>query len=340
MSFKNTFGQAPAVDVFVPGRVNLIGEHVDYNGGNVLPTALSLGVRLSLRPRTDDILRIAADGFEALAQRQLGEPSRDHWSDYVLGALTLAGVKGADVFVTTDLPVGAGLSSSAAVCVAALRAVRPELSDVETVKLARQVETDYIGVPCGIMDQMAVALATPGQALSLDTRTLAHELIALPESHHFAVIHSGVTRKLNEGRYAERAAECAQIKTRLGREDICHASNAELEKIADSLLRRRARHVTTEHQRTVAAARALQVSDLRRFGALMNDSHLSMRDDFETSVPEVDALVATAQALGAVGARLTGGGFGGCIVACVSKPDYPVWKNKLLAAHPKSWSVC
>lgn len=340
MSFSNTFGSDPSVEVFVPGRVNLIGEHVDYNGGCVLPTALELGVRLSLTPREDDLLRIAATGFDGIAERRLGEVATEHWSDYVLGSLTLAGVTGADVYVETNLPVGAGLSSSAAVCVASLRAVRPDLSDVDTAKLARRVETEYIGVPCGIMDQMAVALAAPGQALSLDTHDLRHELVTLPSSHHFAVIHSGVSRQLNEGRYAERAAECKAIKSILNREDICRAELSNLDKVDDPILRDRARHVITEHHRTVEAARALRDADMTAFGALMDASHASMRDDFEVSVPAVDALVEDAQRFGATGARLTGGGFGGCIVACVERDAYPAWRARLLAAHPDAWSVC
>lgn len=349
-NFKSLSGSPPDISGFTPGRVNLIGEHIDYNGGRVLPTALDLGVTIALSPRSDGQIQIGSDKFEDIAKRTLSDPAADHWSDYITGALQLAhaegfGPKGANIAVTTNLPFGAGISSSAAVTVCTLRAIRDiskaDLSDTQIAVLARRVENDYIGMPCGIMDQMAVAIARPGQALSLDTESLAYDLIDLPKTHHMAVIHSGVFRQLNEGRYKIRKEECDEVKTAAGRDDICSLSDAELaalEHLPDAIFRR-ARHCVSEHRRTVAAAQALTHHQMDAFGALMNESHISMRDDFEMSVPAVDALVTDAQSYGAMGARLTGGGFGGCIVACVAKDELDAWRDKLLAAHPNAFWV-
>lgn len=349
-NFKTLFGSSPAISGFTPGRVNLIGEHIDYNGGRVLPTALDLGVRVALSPRNDGQIQIGSDKFEDVAKRTLSDAAFDHWSDYITGALQLAreegfGPKGANIAVTTNLPFGAGISSSAAVTVCTLRAIRDlsqaDLSDTQIAVLARRAENDYIGMPCGIMDQMAVAIARPGQALSLNTVSLAYDLIDLPKTHHMAVIHSGVFRQLNEGRYKIRKEECDQVKAAAGRDDICRLSDAELEALEhlpDPIFRR-ARHCVSEHRRTVAAAQALTHHRMDSFGALINESHISMRDDFEMSVPAVDALVADAQNFGAVGARLTGGGFGGCIVACVEHEKLGAWRDKLLAAHPDAFWV-
>ena len=347
MSFSAHFGGAAEREVFTPGRVNLIGEHLDYNGGTVLPTALSLGVTVSLRARGDGQVRVGAGGFDGVAERALDSAASGHWSDYVVGALALAhregfGAAGADVFVTSDVPHGAGLSSSAAVCVGVLRAAGAGevLSDSDTAKLARRVENDYIGVPCGIMDQMAVAVARPGQALALDTRDLSLALVDLPDTHHFAVIHSGVYRELSEGRYAERKAECDVVKAAAAREDIARMGLAELGALdLPDIPFRRGRHCVTEQARTLAAVNALRAGGMERFGALMVESHASMRDDFEITTPAIDALVADAVACGALGARMTGGGFGGCIVALVAQGDLRAWRADVLARHPDAFWV-
>ena len=349
-AFKQLFRAAPDITRFTPGRVNLIGEHIDYNGGRVLPTALELGVTAALSPRADGKIKISSDKFEGIATRSMIEPAAEHWSDYIAGAVQLAksegfGPNGANIAVTTNLPFGAGISSSAAITVCILRALRDisgaELSETQIAVLARKVENNFICMPCGIMDQMAVAIARPGQALSLNTQTLEYDLIDLPKFHHMAVIHSGVFRQLNEGRYKIRKEECDQVKAAAGREDICLMSDAELSALHSlpSEIFKRARHCVTEHRRSLAAAEALKAAHMQDFGALMNASHASMRDDFEISVPAVDALVEDAQRFGAVGARLTGGGFGGCIVACVERSKIDPWRDKLLQAHPDAFWV-
>lgn len=347
--FEKHYGQTSQHSAFTPGRVNIIGEHTDYNGGHVLPSALPLGLTIALSQRSDTQMHLVSDKFEAPAVRNLRERASDHWSDYALGALILAKSEGlidsgVNLAIETTLPFGAGLSSSAAITVGILKLLdssnRMPNKDIAT--LARRVENEFIGMPCGIMDQMAVAIASPGQALSLDTRSLDYELIDLPDGYDIAVIHSGVFRRLAEGRYKDRKEECDAVKQALGQDHICLITDSEYSALntLSETLRRRARHCMTEHRRTLRAVSALASKDCLTLGKLMTESHISMRDDFEISLPEIDALVDDATALGATGARLTGGGFGGCIVACIESSRRESWSEALLIKHPKAFIVC
>ena len=348
--FRRAFDAEPAQTAYAPGRVNLIGEHIDYNGGMVLPAALPVGLRVALRPRSDDIIRIASDRFQTIAQSNIGTAKTGGWADYANGAVIFAKEAGylsggADLYVESSIPDGAGLSSSAALIVAILKATRDHqgapASDKDIARLAQRVENEHIGVPCGIMDQMAVAVARQGQAIALDTLSLAYEVIDLPTNYRMAVIHSGQFRKLSDGKYAERRHECDEARAALGADALCLLTDDELQK-AEPLpapAYRRAHHCVTEHRRVKAAAAALRVGDMPAFGMLMNESHVSMRDDFEVSTPVIDALVESALRLGAHGARLTGGGFGGCIVACVENDRYSEWKEALLKAHGQAQSI-
>lgn len=350
-AFAEVYGNSPQTSLFTPGRVNLIGEHTDYNGGMVLPTALNLGPTIALSSRVDDLVNIYSDKFEMTAKRSLADSASGHWSDYVLGAVKFANEAdlmngGADIAVETNLPFGAGLSSSAAVTVGILKIARElsgnHLSDTEIAVLARRVENEFIGMPCGIMDQMAVAIARPGQALALNTTNLQYTLVDLPKHYDMAVIHSGQFRELSEGRYKIRKEECDIVKTFLGRDDICLMSDAEFETIATlpDHIQRRAKHCMMDHRRTVNAATLLSENNMREFGKLMNESHASQREDFEISLPAVDALVDDAVKFGALGARQTGGGFGGCIVACIAKNARAEWESQLLSRHPGAFHVC
>lgn len=349
--FKRTFGALPAISNFTPGRVNLIGEHTDYNGGYVLPTALDLGLEIAMTPRADDIIRIVSVGYDDIVKMSLGARVEEHWSDYARGAIVYAGKNalmsgGADVAVSSTLPRGAGLSSSAAITVGILKLARShsnaEITDTEISKIARLVENEFIGMPCGIMDQMAVTIARPGQALFLDTDSLLYDLINLPDDYHMAVIHSGKYRLLNEGGYKERKEECDIVKNALVRDDICRISEKDLQSIhhLDDVHKGRARHCMSEHRRTIMAATALREKDMSEFGRLMNESHMSMRDDFEISLPAIDDLVKDAIKFGALGARMTGGGFGGCIVACIAKENLESWKTNILSQHKDAFYVC
>lgn len=327
-----------------PGRVNLIGEHIDYNGGMVLPAALSIGLEVEVTPRDDDAMTIAANDYPEIATRQMNENASGHWSDTALGALRRARALGmiaggADLAVRSTIPQGSGLSSSAALIVAVLKAARTAsgaaLTDTALAVEARAVENDFMGVPCGIMDQMAVALAEPGTAMALDTATLSYSLLDLPRTHAVMVVHSGLTRKLTDGRYGTRKAECDRAKAYFGTDDLCLLSPDEIAASAlEEPARKRALHCASEHRRVLDAVAALKADDMAMLARAMNLSHVSMRDDFEISMPAIDALVADAQGLGADGARLTGGGFGGCIVAIVEHQRQSDWLAELLARHP------
>jgi len=329
-----------------PGRVNLIGEHTDYNGGMVLPAALSIGIEATLSPRTDGTVAVTSTHYDDPAVRDLADDAVGEWADPVVGALREANVLGllhcgASVDISSQIPEGSGLSSSAALIVAVLKAARKaggtDLSDVQIAIAARRVENDYMDVPCGIMDQMAVALAAPGSAMALDTKEMEWDVIALPAGYDFAVVHSGVSRKLTDGRYAERKEECDAAKRHFGTVDLCLLDRGSVENAGlAEIPKRRALHCVTEQQRAVQARDALVAGDMTGFGALMNASHASMRDLFEVSLPEIDALVETAQDLGALGARLTGGGFGGCIVAAVESTAREAWLEQLLDRHPEA----
>lgn len=349
-TFKAVFGYSSEQSRFTPGRVNLIGEHIDYNGGMVLPTALTLGIWAAIKPRKDQKVRIHSDKFETIAERHLSEKATGDWSDYALGAIIYANEVGfisggADIAIETDLPFGAGLSSSSALTVGLLKLARgcsaKAMGNAEISKLARGIENEFIGMPCGIMDQMAVAIAKPNQALALDTKSLNYSVIDLPSDHHMAVIHSGQYRLNSDGHYKARKEECDAIKAHIGHDDICLMNDAEFNSLSDlnDPLIRRARHCRTEHNRAIKAAEALSRNDMFLLGLLMNESHISMRDDFEMSLTPIDKLVADAVSLGAKGARLTGGGFGGCIVACVDKSKLTSWMNALLKLHPDAFSV-
>ena len=314
------------------GRVNLIGEHTDYNGGFVLPVAIPQRTRVELRPRGDGAVHAASVTLDEGREQEyiLGEERRTGgWIDYVQGVTSVlreAGhpVGGCDLSIASDVPIGGGLSSSAALEMALLRALRDAfrlpLDDVALALLGRRAENEFVGAPVGIMDQMAAALADQRTALFLDTRTLQHERIPLPSSLALAVIHSGVTHRHAAGDYRTRRAECDKAAAQLGVPQLRDCGLDDLARVGrlPDPLAQRARHVITENARVLEAVDALKSGDLARVGALFNASHASMRDDFEVSVPEVDRLVGLAcEAPEVFGARLTGGGFGGSIVAAV-----------------------
>ncbi|MFN2546963.1 MAG: galactokinase [Myxococcales bacterium] len=308
------------IEASAPGRVNLIGEHTDYNGGFVLPMAIPQRTHVRLEKRTDRTVRASSEGMPP-AEFTLGEERRSGgWTDYLQGVTSLVTpASGCEVQIRSDVPVGAGLSSSAALCVALLRAVRAayslRLGDVEIALLAQKVETDFVGAPVGVMDQMASSLADERTPLFLDTRTLAYDRVALPPDAAILVINSGIRHSHATGDYRIRRAECEEAARQLGVPQLRDAGEDDLRKLSGVLLKR-ARHVVAENARVLAALRALRSGDVAALGRLFSASHASMRDDFEVSIPEIDRLVEIAsQTRGVEGARLTGGGFGGSIVA-------------------------
>ncbi len=317
------------VEAEAPGRVNLIGEHTDYNDGFVLPTATPQRTRVRLTPRVDELVRAETSAAlaESAAEYRLGQetPGRD-WLDYVQGVTRVtraAGYRlgGFDLRIDSDVPVGSGLSSSAALEVSLLRALRQafalDLDDVTLARLGQRAENDFVGARCGIMDQMAATFADTSAALFLDTRSLHFERITLPSSADLVVIHSGVRHGLVSGEYNQRRADCEQAAALLGVAALRDLTPTDLPRldVLPERIKRRARHVITEDERVLRFVDALANDRLDTLGSLLLASHASLRDDFEVSVPAVDRLVELAAADPDVyGARITGGGFGGAVV--------------------------
>lgn len=344
--YKDHFGETPEVVATAPGRVNLMGEHTDYNGGFVLPLPLDLGVAVAIG-QGPDVGRLDAysRNLGAAIRVSLTDPARDQWTDFVLGCFHTIDPKpdltrGYRVAVVSTLPMGAGVSSSAALEVATLRALtglsRQESDPVAIAQMAQKVEREFVGMPCGIMDQFAASVGRQGKALFLDTRSLAFQVLPLFPEYQFVVVHSGVSHKLTDGGYAQRVAECEHACKALGVKELRDMDISDLDRISaiPSPENIRARHVVTENQRVLDAVTALKEHDVEAFGALMWASHMSQRDDYSVSVPETDALAAGAMSLGAAGARLTGGGFGGSIVALVQRTKMETWSVSMREQFP------
>jgi galactokinase len=312
-----------------PGRVNLIGEHTDYNGGFVLPAAIPQRTRVELSIREDRRVRAtSANAPGNVEEFMLGqERRRNGWLDYVQGvtwALSEAGheLGGFDVRISSEIPMGAGLSSSAALEIALLRALRDAfalaIDDVTLARLAQRGENGLVGAPVGLMDPMACLLADERNALFLDTRTLEWRRVPIPPSLELAVISSGIAHRLATGDYRTRRHECERAAEMLGVRELRDVSRADLPRIdaLPSPFGKRARHVVTENARVLDAVAALERADAAALGELLDASHRSLRDDFEVSLAEIDVLVECVRRQpGVWGARITGGGFGGSIVA-------------------------
>jgi galactokinase len=326
--FSTLFGVAPAVTASAPGRVNLIGEHTDYNGGFVLPTPIPQQTTAELTPRTDSLIRVASASVpDGIAVYHLGrERAGQGWLDYIQGSTRLLQAEGHplhgfDARIASDVPLGSGLSSSAALTVSLLRALGSafalKLDDLAIARLGRRVENEFVGAQVGIMDPMVCSLGEPGTALFIDTRTLAFRKVPLPAGADLVVINSGVAHDHAAGDYNIRRAECERACALLGVRQLRDLGPGDLAQLASlpEPLNRRARHVITENARVLAAVDALQSGDLPELGRLMNASHDSQRDDYAVSVPAIDLLVELGRAEpNVLGARLTGGGFGGSIV--------------------------
>lgn len=343
-AFVTAFGGPPTAVTHAPGRVNLLGEHTDYNGGYVLPMPLSLGTAVAMSTgEAPGTLEAVSASFEARETRDMHESATGAWTDYVLGALKMCLTRqqlgqGVRVAVASDLPLGSGLSSSAALEVAVIRAAAQifdlTLSPQEVAVLARKAENDFVGLPCGIMDQFSVSVGTPGEVIFLDSAKLAFQTAPLVATHRIVVVHSGAPHKLTEAGYETRVLECTAAVAALGVETLSDLSLEDLDRLTalEDPLGRRARHVVTENDRALQGVAALRAGDAAAFGELMLASHASQRDDYEVSVPQVDALVAGAMAAGATGARLTGGGFGGAIVALVPNTETDRFTQEIVSS--------
>ncbi|MDF5757002.1 galactokinase [Spongiactinospora sp. TRM90649] len=352
-AFRDAYGAAPDGVWHAPGRVNLIGEHTDYNGGLVLPFAVPWGVGAAVSPRGDGVIRLMSLQVEEEAQVLDTPEAARGWARYAAGvfwALREAGhaVGGADVVIDGDVPRGAGLSSSAALEMSVALALNDlhglGLSRMDLAVAARRAENDFAGMPCGIMDQAASSLCEEGRALFLDCRALAGRTIPLDVAAHglsLLIIDTGVRHELADGRYAERRAECESAARRLGVEslrDVTDLAGA-LGRLSGAE-RDRVQHVVTENHRVEATVGLLRAGAVDQLGAMLNASHLSLRDQYRVSCPELDVAVESAVRGGARGARMTGGGFGGSVVALVPEERLPSVRESVAGAYAsRGWAA-
>jgi len=338
-----------------PARANLIGEHTDYapNGGHVLPTPLPFLTTVTLEvggpPGRFSFLSEKFAGKSE--ERSLEEPARGgHWTDYILGVLRVCAAKtelpGLTISVTSNVPIGCGISSSAALCVAVARAVKAMTgaawNDVEIALIAYEAEHDYVGVPCGKMDQFASSVGRPGQALLLDTRTLEFRNVAMPQGVSLMLVDSGKRHDLAKGdshkKRIDRMNECIEARDRLGVSVLAELGYSDLPRLSGlrDVVAKRARHVITENLRVLEMVQALEAGDIARQAELIAASHVSQRDDFECSIPEIDALVESSWRFGVRAARLCGGGFGGAILALVPSDKVEPWWAFVAKENPNA----
>lgn len=339
-SFEETYGRGGTISTyFCPGRINLIGEHIDYNGGFVLPAALTLGITAAYRKRSDSLVRFSSETMPGTIEADLTNPlekkPEQKWANYPIGVLAFLlqegyPLSGADVYFASTLPDGAGVSSSAAIEVltAFLFLVEnghPQPDRVWLSTFAQRVENKFIGVNCGIMDQFSVANGKANHGILLNCNNLDYSYVPLQlNEYRLVILNTNKRRELAESKYNERRAECDAALAKLNQNqslpDLCSADmNAVNLYLSDPVLKARARHVVTENLRVKEACTVLEQGNLVRFGELLNESHFSLRDDYEVTGPELDSITAAARNHpGCLGARMTGAGFGGCGIALVA----------------------
>ncbi|MCS6984410.1 MAG: galactokinase [Leptospiraceae bacterium] len=353
--FENLYGRPRRFIFFSPGRVNLIGDHIDYNGGNVLPAALSKGIYALLAPREDN--KLILNSLSLPGQLEVDLNKLEHkeesytWANYIRGVgyfLQKRGVslKGADVLIASTLPAAAGLSSSAALEVLAARfflyLAGREMDPIEIALMCQQVENQYVGVNCGIMDQFSVTMGKKDHAILLNTQNLSYRYIPVSlGDYQFLILHTGKKRELAHSQYNQRRQECEEalekLKKRQGIQNLVEAEIDDARKVlGESVLFRRVRHVVSENQRVFAFARSLERGEVSELGRLMNESHLSLKNDYEVTGVELDTLQKLCVShTGCVGCRMTGAGFGGAVVALVKKAERDVFSQEVMAEYMK-----
>lgn len=357
--FEKLYGARPKI-FRAPGRVNLIGEHTDYNDGFVMPAAIGFHTWIAASPRNDSTLHVYSQQFDESAELQLAAlagPPRKHWSDFIRGVaavLQICGctLSGANLLVDGRVPMGAGLSSSASLEVATATALlsvsNATVPPLDLAKLCQRAEHEYVGTRCGIMDQFIAIFAQSSHALMLDCRSLAYEALPIPADVRLVISNSMVRHELAAGEYNHRRADCeAGVKILQKRMPEIRALRDvtidDLEKYRSELperVYRRCRHVITENARVLDAAHALENSNLRRFGKLMYESHRSLRDDYEVSCRELDLLVELATAChGVYGSRMTGGGFGGCTITLIESTAAESFQSNIAASYKKQTGI-
>jgi galactokinase len=357
--FQRCYRTRPAI-FRAPGRVNLIGEHTDYNDGFVMPAAIGFYTWIAATPRADRTLHVRSGEFHEtidLSLDSLGGPPRKHWSDFVRGVaavLQSRGVRltGANLIIQGQVPIGAGLSSSASLEIATglalLATSQAEVPPLDLVKIAQRAEHQYVGTLCGIMDQFIAVFATSGHALMLDCRSLESQSLLVPDDAKLVICNSMVKHELASGEYNRRRAECetgvkvfqrsmpsVQALRDVGLADL-ERHKAEL----TDVVYRRCRHVISENQRVLDAAESLRAGDLDRFGQLMYESHRSLQKDYEVSSTELDLLVDIAASCeGVYGSRMTGGGFGGCTITLVRSHSVEAFREKITQTYKEKTGI-
>lgn len=336
-AFETAFGCAPAVTIQAPGRVNLIGEHTDYNEGFVFPAAINYGTWISASPRDDRVIDVIALDYNgernSFSLDEIEHVSEATWSNYIRGVCkvlleVVPDLKGANLVVTGNVPQGAGLSSSASFEVAVVKMFKAlyniDVDGIQAALLGQKAENTFVGCSCGIMDQLISAMGKQGQAMLLDCRSLEIQHTPIPDKYAIMIVNSNVKRGLVDSEYNVRRQQCEEAAAILGVKSLREADMAMLDAAKDKMPEvtyRRARHVVTENNRTLEMFDALNEDRTADVSKLMAESHISMRDDFEITVEPIDILV---EIIGDVignagGVRMTGGGFGGCVVALVPK---------------------
>lgn len=338
--FREQFARTPTTFVEAPGRVNLIGEHTDYNQGFVFPAAINFGTTIVAAARNGQKVNVVAmDYGNKRSSFSLDDIQFDHengWSNYVRGVVqALLGqhsLGGADLLITGNVPQGAGLSSSASLEIAVLKSLSElyqlDLDGIKAAQLGQEAENNFVGCSCGIMDQLVSAMGKRGEAMLLDCQSLEFRTTPIPPAYQLVIVNSNVKRALVDGAYNLRRQECEQAATAMDLASLRQANMSLLKSHQSSMSKaayQRARHIITENQRTLDMYSALESREYRRIRELMELSHQSMRDDFEITVPPIDYLVDVMQTVvgDAGGVRMTGGGFGGCVVSLAPKDAVP-----------------
>jgi galactokinase len=355
-SFRERFGQTPRL-FRAPGRVNLIGEHTDYNDGFVMPAAIGLSCVVAIAGGQHQHLVVHSENLQETVEFELDSrraQRRGQWSDYVQGVAVVlqqngTRLKGGNLLIQSDVPIGSGLSSSAAIEVATGLALLgnsgAKLERLELARLCQRAENEFVGAHVGIMDQFTACFGQAGHALLLDCRSLEYRLLPLPAGAALVICDSGVRHALSGGEYNARRAECETGVRVLARHRpqvraLRDTTLADLEQHRSELgdvVYRRCRHVVTENARVLQATEALQRSDLREFGRLMGESHRSLRYDYEVSCYELDLLVElSASRNGVYGARMTGGGFGGCTINLVEAGEVEKFRRGISAGYEQA----
>ena len=348
-SFVKHFGDKPSLIVRAPGRVNLIGEHTDYNDGFVLPMAIDRAIWIAVRPRTDCVVRIRSLDFEAETVFSLDDLKKEQgWAEYLKGIAYILQAEGCELsgwegVMMGDVPRGSGLSSSAAVEMATAR-VFASVSNLKwdaayMARIGQRAENEWVGVNCGIMDQMASAASKEGHALFLDCRSLEIQHVPLPDHVAIVVMDTSTRRGLVDSAYNERRSQCEEAARFFGVKALRDVSLEEFEKRKSGLrevVMRRARHIITDDQRVLDAMQAMQANDVVRLGNILNAGHISLRDDFEITNDALNQIVEAAQEQSSCyGARMTGGGFGGCAIALVDAGKVNAFVDSVEKAYRK-----